>query len=100
MNESSTDDEANDAIERILRIAQLRAEVEKVAGTPIVAEGGVSATLETQEVFCSYIHAFETAPYMSLKAALLERRSFCAVPPDQRSTDDDLHAALLELLRA
>jgi hypothetical protein len=100
MHDSSANDEENDTIERVLRIAQLRAEVEQVAGTPIVGEGGAGATLEIQESFWSHIHAFETAPYMSLKAALLERHGFCAVPPDQLTTDDDLHAALWKLLRA
>jgi hypothetical protein len=100
MDETSANDEESEAIERVLRIAQLRAEVEAVAGSPIVGEGGVGGTLETQESFWSHIHAIETAPYMSLKAALLERRGLIVVPPDQFSTDDDLREALWQLLTA
>ena len=100
MDESSTNDEENEAIERVLRIAQLRAEVEAVAGTPTVGEGGVGGTLKTQEAFWSNIHACETAPYMSLKAALLERRGLSVVPPDQIATDDEVREALWQLLTA
>jgi hypothetical protein len=98
MDESSTNDEENEAIERVLRIAQLRAEVEAVAGTPIIGEGDVGGTLETQEAFWSHIHALETAPEMTLTTALLERRGLSVVPPDQIVTDDDLHKALWQLL--
>ena len=98
MNEQSKNDEEAESIERVLRIAQLRAEVESVAGTPIVSEGGVSGTLETQEAFWSHIHAFETAPYQPLRSALLKRRGLSPVSPDQLSTNDDLHEALWLLL--
>ncbi|WPJ96587.1 hypothetical protein SH580_02575 [Coraliomargarita algicola] len=98
MDNSSTNDEENEAIERVLHIAQLRAEVENVAGSPIVGEGGVGGNLKTQEAFWEHIHAFETAPEMSLNDALLERRGFRAPPLEQLLTDEALHTALWKLL--
>jgi hypothetical protein len=95
--------EENEAIERVIRIAQLRAEVEKMTGTPVVYEDlndNAGATLKTQEAFWSHIHAFETAPYMTLEQALLEQHGLTVTPPDQLSTDRDLHAALWQLLNA
>lgn len=100
MDEFSTNDEENEAIERVLHIAQLRAEVEQVAGTPIVGEGDIGGNMEAQEAFWEHIHAFETAAEMSLNDALLERRGFRAVPPEQLTTDEALHTALWELLQA
>lgn len=100
MDHSSPNNEESEAIERVLRIAQLRTEVEKVAGTPIVGEGGVGGNLETQEAFWEHIHAIETAPEMSLKDALLERSDFHALPPEQLATDEARHTALWKLLTA
>ncbi len=100
MNESNVNKQANEAIERVLRIAQLRAEVEAAAGTPIISEDGLGGSLETQEAFWSHIHAIETAPYRPLRTALLEQHGLSPVSPDQLTTDDELHQALWNLLHA
>lgn len=98
MNESNAHSKTNEAIERVLHIAQLRAEVESATGTPIISEDGFGGSLEAQEAFWSNIHAIETAPYRPLRSALLEQHGLSPVPPAQLTTDDELHQALWKLL--
>jgi hypothetical protein len=87
-------------IDTALRIGELRAEVEKVAGQPL-AEGVAPGTpLDLQESFWDNVLAFENAPRMPLGRALLERRDFRPQPLENLDTDEKLHAALWELIEA
>jgi hypothetical protein len=86
-------------IDCVLRIGQLRAEVDRVAGPPIMEGCAPGVPLEVQEKFWRNVLAFETAPRTTLAAKLLEDDGFVPEPLESLvGNDSRLQEALWELI--
>ncbi len=88
------------AVERALRISELRAEMAALTGQPVAEYSADSPTSSREELFFAHIEAIESGPTMPLVDLLKERRNFTPVPPDRLDHPIDISENLWLLLYA
>lgn len=85
-------------VDRILRIADLRAEVEKLAGQPVAEWHPPDLPLDIQEQFWKHVLEFESQTVSTLEDTLRARFDFVPTPLSNLPDDQSVNAALWSLI--
>lgn len=99
-SENEEDDEENALIEQALRLGDLRKEVMDRIDGPFAEYGTGNLPMDTQEAFWKHILAFESAEDSTIGERLQKEAGFVPVDPNELRNDDEVHAALWDLLHA
>ncbi len=90
--------EESEAVEDLLRVVNLRRQVEEIAGEPLVGGAAPGLPIKTEEAFWQYVLDFESAPEMTLADWLRQRRGFSPPPPETLESEEELRRALWRLI--
>lgn len=97
---SENKDDENPLIEQALRLGDLRKEVMDRVDGPFAEYGTGNLPMDTQEAFWKHILAFESAEDSTHEERLKKDAGFVPVDPETLQSEDEVHAALWDLLHA
>jgi len=88
------------AVDRALRIGQLRAELAELTGKPVAEHTADNPPDDDPEAFFRHMENLESGPTFPLADLLKDERNFAPAPPDRLTDPIDLHENLWLLLYA
>lgn len=96
----SPDDEIDPRIEQVLRLGDLRKEVMDRIDGPTFESGTGAMPMDVQEAFWQNVLNFESAEESTHAERLQKEAGFVPTEPNELTSEEEIHTALWDLIRA